>query len=196
MPKIIRDEDVFRAVMQVIIARGYDGATTRQLATAAGISEVTLFRKYGSKAELIRRAVAHIAEEMNFEAVVRYTGDVVADLLRIVERYLTLMQTYGEFMAVLIPEMHRHPELRDAMARPFQVMQAIGELLARYQEEGVLRPEHPLHSAAALLGPLVYFAMARGTTFEAQIPPAEPETHVLRFLEGRQARSSLKSFET
>ncbi|RME48079.1 MAG: hypothetical protein D6796_06795 [Caldilineae bacterium] len=132
---------------------------------------------------------------MNFEAAVRYTGDVTADLLRIVERYLMLMRAHGEFMAVLIPEMHRHPELRDAMARPLRVMQAIAELLARYQQKGVLRQEHPLHSAAALLGPLVYFAMARGTTFEAQIPPMKPETHVRHFLEGRRGRGPLKHFE-
>ncbi len=189
MPKIIHDEDVFQAVMQVVLARGYEGATTRQMAEAASISEVTLFRKYGSKAELVRRAVGHIAEKMNFEVAVRYTGDVHADLLRIVERYLTLMRTYGEFMVVLIPEMHRHPELRDVMARPLQVMTSIAALLARYQQEGVLSPEHPMHSAAALLGPLVYFAMARGTTFESRIPPADAEKHVQHFLEGRQTSS-------
>ncbi|GAB4524836.1 MAG: TetR/AcrR family transcriptional regulator [Anaerolineales bacterium] len=188
MPKIIRDEDVFRAVMQVIIARGYDGASTRQLAAAAGVSEVTLFRKYGNKAELVRRAVAHIAAEMNFETTVHYTGDVAADLRRVVERYQQLMSTYGRFMAVFLAEMRRHPELAEAMTRPMAVMQSIAALIARYQDEGVLRQENPIHSATALLGPLVYFAMARGTFFESQMPPMDPETHVRHFLEGREIR--------
>ena len=186
MPKIIRDEDVFRAVMLVITARGYDGATTRQLAAAAGMSEVTLFRKYGSKAELVRRAVTHIAEAMDFEAAVRYTGDVAADLERIVARYLKLVQAHGAFMAVLISEIHRHPELRNATARPLRVMQAIADLLARYQEAGVLRREHPLHSAAALLGPLVYLSLARDAIFAGQTPPVDPAAYVQRFLGGRK----------
>lgn len=187
MPKIIRDEQVFQAVMQVITARGYEGATTRRLAEAAGISEVTLFRKYGSKAALVRRAMGVIADQMDFEAAVRYTGDVKADLLRIVARYQSLTAHYRSFLSVLIPEMQRHPELAEALERPLAIMHAIGRLLARYQEQGVLQPEQPLQAVAALLGPLVYFAMVRGTMFEAQIPPMDLEQHVNYFLNGRRA---------
>jgi AcrR family transcriptional regulator len=186
MPKIIRDADVFQAVMQVITARGYDGATTRQLAEAAGVSEVTLFRKYGSKAELVRRAVTHIAENMDFESEIYYSGDVFADLLRVVERYQALVLKYGEFMAVFLPEIHRHPELLDGLSRPSAVMQAIAGLIRQYQQEGMLTAEEPIHAAAALLGPLVYLAMARGAFFANRIPPMDAQAHVRCFLGGRQ----------
>ena len=43
MPKVIEDDQIFRAVIQTISERGYAGATTRQIADAAQISEVTLF---------------------------------------------------------------------------------------------------------------------------------------------------------
>ena len=185
MPKIIYDEDIFKAVTQVIMARGYDGATTRQMAEAAGVSEVTLFRKYGSKAELVTQAMRAIAERINFESVVYYSGDVYQDLLNIVTRYQEMTAHYGQIMMVLIPEMQRHPELHAGMEKPLGVMKTIGELLARYQQEGVLQKEYPLHMVAALLGPLMYFAMARGTTFETQTPPIDLEAHVRRFLEGR-----------
>ncbi len=186
MPKIVDDEKVFEAVMQVIMTRGYDGATTRQMAEAAGVSEVTLFRKYGSKAALVAQAIRAIAERMDFEPVVQYSGDVFQDLLGIVTRYQELTAWYGQFLSTLIPEIQRHPELHTAMERPMSVMQAIGALLVRYQEAGILQPEHPIHGVAALLGPLVYFAMARGTAFEAQIPPIDLEAHVRRFLDGRR----------
>ncbi len=67
--------------------------------------------------------------------------------------------------------------------------QAIGPLLVRYQESGILRPEHLIYSVVALLGPLGYFAMARGTAFEEQIPPIDLEAHVRRFLDGRRVSS-------
>lgn len=185
MPKIVKDEQVFRAVMQVMMARGYDGATTKRIAAAAGVSEVTLFRKFGSKAELVRQAVEYIAAQADFESVICYSGDVYADLYRIVERYRMLVGTYGDFMAVLIPEMRRHPELQSAMGRPMGVMQGIAALLARYQEEGVLRREHPLQAAAGLLAPLVFFAMARGTSLADQLPVVDVKAHVRLFLEGR-----------
>lgn len=187
MPKLIYDQDVFQGVMQVIIERGYDGATTRRMAAAAKVSEVTLFRRYGSKAELVRRAITYIAERMDFEAAIHYTGDVARDLLHLVTRYREMTAEYGEFLAVMIPEVHRHPELAGAMQRPLRVMGAIGELLARYQEGGVLRPEPPLHAVAALLGPLVYFAMAQGTLFVESLPPVDLKAHVTGFLEGRRS---------
>ena len=52
MPKVVEDEKIYSAAMQTVIERGYSGATTKQIAGAADISEVTLFRKYGSKAEI------------------------------------------------------------------------------------------------------------------------------------------------
>ncbi|MEZ4519923.1 MAG: helix-turn-helix domain-containing protein [Chloroflexota bacterium] len=67
MPKIVDDETVFQAAMQAVMSRGYDGATTRQIAESAGISEVTLFRKYGSKSELIKRAFTAQGVHFDFE---------------------------------------------------------------------------------------------------------------------------------
>lgn len=188
MPKIVRDEDVFQAVMRVIIARGYAGATTRELAKAASVSEVTLYRKYGTKGQLVRQAIRAIADQMDLESVTRYSGDVHRDLLAIVTRYQKLAEQYGQFLAVLIPEIRRHPELVEALDRPMGIMRSIADLLARYQAEGVLQPEPPLHAVAALLGPLVYFAMIRDTAFAQQIPTIDLDQHVTHFLEGRRVR--------
>ena len=65
MPKIVPDATIFRAAIQVVTERGYSGATTRQIAEAAGISEVTLFRKYGNKAELMKQAIAAVTGQID-----------------------------------------------------------------------------------------------------------------------------------
>ncbi len=58
MPKVVDETRIFTATMDRLMAHGYDGATTREIAAAAGINEVTLFRRYGSKAGLVERAIA------------------------------------------------------------------------------------------------------------------------------------------
>ena len=45
----ISDKQILDAALDVMAERGYTGATTRQMAAAAGINEVTLFRRFGSK---------------------------------------------------------------------------------------------------------------------------------------------------
>jgi AcrR family transcriptional regulator len=52
----IRDK-LLDAAARVYAEAGYRGATTRRIATAAGVNEVTLFRTFGSKAALIDAAV-------------------------------------------------------------------------------------------------------------------------------------------
>ena len=74
MPKIIEDEKIFHAVMQVVSERGYASATTKQMANAAHVSEVTLFRKYANKAQLVKQALASIVEQTDFVAATQYTG--------------------------------------------------------------------------------------------------------------------------
>jgi len=57
MPKIVEDKTVYRAVLQTVFERGYAGATTKEMAAAADISEVTLFRKFGTKGQLGKQAL-------------------------------------------------------------------------------------------------------------------------------------------
>lgn len=185
MPKIIEDQDVFEAVLKTIAERGYAGATTKHMAKAAGVSEVTLFRKYESKPQLVRLAISAIAERADFSNAVRYTGDLRADLLRVLRAYQDSVAQRGIFFVVLFAELSRHPELSDALGVPLRLYTAVGDLLDRYQEKGVLLKEIPLHAVAGLLGPLIYTSMLQSAVPHKTVPSLDLEKHVSVFLEGR-----------
>jgi AcrR family transcriptional regulator len=51
----VRDR-IIRAAWRCFEEKGYDGATTRAIAKAAGVNEVTLFRRFGDKAGLFTAA--------------------------------------------------------------------------------------------------------------------------------------------
>ena len=185
MPKIITDEVVFRATVQTVIARGYAGATTKQIAEAANVSEVTLFRKYGNKAALVHQAITMLVAAVDFATATQYTGDIMTDLLRLVQSYQTVAEENGQFFFVLFTETPRYPELSELLDTPLAMMNRIGRLLARYQAEGVLRPEHPLHAVAALLGPVMVMNMMRGVRPDVAPPSLDLVAHVQGFLNGR-----------
>lgn len=189
MPKIVRDEDIFKAVIGVIVLRGYAGATTKEMAEAANVSEMTLFRKYETKAQLVKLAISSIADQLDFESATQYSGNLFADLLAVVERYQGLASGYGQFLSVLMPDLGRYPELAEVMERPMGIMRSVGMLVARYQANGMLRAENPFHTVSALLGPLVYIPMLRGTLFESDLPHIDLAAHVKNFLGGREVFS-------
>jgi AcrR family transcriptional regulator len=173
-----------------IIDRGYAGATTKQMADAAGVSEVTLFRKYESKQALVKRAIAAIVEQTDFESATQYTGNIQADLLRVLNAYQNSAVLHGQFFAVLFAEIKRNPELADSFDQPLGLFRAIGQMLARYQKQGVLRQESPFHAVAALLGPMIYLAMIGGAMPKAKLPPLNLQNYLSLFLQGRYTSAS------
>ena len=186
MPKIVTDEEIFEAVIEVVTERGYAGATTKQMAEVAQVGEVTLFRKYGTKLELVKQAIVAFAAEMHFEEASRYTGELEADLLRVVQAYQDASTTYGQFFPIILSELPRYPELAELLDTPLSMVGGIAQLLSRYQAEGQLREEHPLHAVAGLLGPLLITAMIRGAMPEGPMPLPDLSVHVARFLDGRR----------
>src|SRR5512144_3096868 len=70
-PMDIRDR-ILDAAKRVYAQYGFRGATTRLIATEAGVNEVTLFRTFGSKAQLLQ---AMLHETVHASAVPLLAGD-------------------------------------------------------------------------------------------------------------------------
>jgi TetR/AcrR family transcriptional regulator len=186
MPKIVKDADIFPAVIQVITEWGYAGATTKQMADAANVSEVTLFRKYESKLQLVKQAMVAIIAQTDFDAATQFSGNVAADLLNVVQAYQDSAIKHGRLIFMMLAEMSRYPELASLLDTPFAIYTSIGNLLVKYQSEGVLQQEHPLHAVSALLGPLMYTAMMQSAIPNSDLPALDLQNHVTWFLEGRR----------
>jgi AcrR family transcriptional regulator len=154
MPKVIEDDAVFKAVMQTIVERGYAGATTKQMAEAANVSEVTLFRKYDSKLNLVKQAISVIVEQTDFEAAIQYTGDIQTDLLNVLFAYENSVVLHGQFFAVLFSEISRNPELANSLDQPINLFSSIGELMSRYQMEGIFARRTPLACCGCTARPI------------------------------------------
>lgn len=191
MPKIVDDEKTFQAVVETVLQRGYAGATTKQMAEAAGISEVTLFRKYGSKAELVKMAMLTVMARTDLASKAHYTGDLFADLLRMVQAYQDSVEQHGPFFLALLSEIPRYPELADLLDSPVGLVGSFGQLLARYQAEGALVQEHPLQAVTALISPLIFTNLLRTTRPDMAIPPLDLSAHVGRYLNGRGTNPTL-----
>lgn len=174
------------AALAVVGEQGIRGATTRLIAQRAGVNEVTLFRKFGSKSSLIKEAMVSRLGAFERDAVV-YSGDVEADLIRLADHYSRALQTIGPAVRVLFTEVPYDAEFAEGLGEARRVFAAIGALLVRYQSEGVLREEVPEAMAQAFLGPMLLphitpIGEGAGAT------PFDARTHVSRFLFGRAGR--------
>lgn len=185
MPKIITDSQIFHAVMDTINNHGYFGATTKKIASTAKISEITLFRKYGNKKELVKKTISFFIKKTKLTEVAYYSGDIREDLLRFVRTYQNSAKKYGNFFSILFLEITRKPELYNLITEPKQIFLNFGKVIKRYQDENLLKEEHPLITLSALIAPLMNKGIFQKVLPNGEIPQLDPYDHVESFLNGR-----------
>jgi AcrR family transcriptional regulator len=166
----VDDDHILDAAIAVVIARGYSGATTREIAAKAGINEVTLFRRFESKARLVQAAI-HRDLAQTTATLLTPTGDLEADLLAVLERYRATYTTHAGLPLVIILEVTRTPELAGLIEEPAAAQLALRELIASYQTDGQLIDEPPALAVNALLGPLLAHAVDAQLGIATSAPP-------------------------
>jgi AcrR family transcriptional regulator len=96
------------AARSLFAAKGFAGATTRDIALEAGVSEALLFRHFGTKAQLFERAVIDPINEFISDYVERWMAGPVSDhsvermTYAYVDGFYRLLLENGDLLMALI----------------------------------------------------------------------------------------------
>ncbi|MFI5235015.1 MAG: TetR/AcrR family transcriptional regulator [Gemmatimonadales bacterium] len=154
---------------------GYRGATTRRIAQEAGVNELSLFRHFGSKGELLHTAIGACRPgSMDFSLPV-VPVDPVAELGEWVTRRVAVMREHQGLIRTALGEAEEHPELiRPSEAPMVQAGAALSVYLGRLRERGFTSAEFdPGAAASLLLSTLFVDAIVRDVMPGAFGPDAE-----------------------
>ncbi|AQP48183.1 hypothetical protein BW730_12420 [Tessaracoccus aquimaris] len=173
------------AALDLIGECGLRGTTTRAIAERAGVNEVTLFRKFGSKSKLVREAISARFATLTADAIT-HTGDLEADLVRLTSAYHAALEGFGPVARAVLTEVPFDEEVAVALEGLRAVIEAIGGLLRTYQAEGLLAEEPLETQIPALLGPIVMPIVTGGYALVPSLgeAPFDAARHVDRFLHG------------
>ncbi|MBH8574529.1 TetR/AcrR family transcriptional regulator [Nostocaceae cyanobacterium CENA369] len=150
MTKIIRSSALTRvrlieAASQVFASLGVQGATTREIARVAGVNEVTLFRHFSSKEQLLKATIEN-ASALQTEALEHpkvWTQDLKIDLKQYARLYNTMLEAHEDLIRTFIGEAKRHPEAAKQIIQ--EAAKPLGEKLVSYlqssQKRGQVRPD-------------------------------------------------------
>jgi AcrR family transcriptional regulator len=173
----VRDQ-LLDAAAQVYAEAGYRGATTRRIAAAAGVNEVTLFRQFGSKDALMREAIAQRRQgpvtplpEQPEQPLREVTDFARAHLEQMRERRSLIRTCMGEF--------EEHPEIVAPVDSPvIGAAEELAEYLRRLRQRKIAMARFDETVAATMLMG-VLFADAMGRDIMRGMFPRDPE-HTLR----------------
>ena len=102
---------LLQAAIAVFATEGFAGATTREIAKVAGVNEVTLFRHFQSKEQLLG-AVAYYITALKAEALAHqdeWTQDLHRDLQHYAHLHDAMLEDNQALIRMFIGEAQRHP---------------------------------------------------------------------------------------
>ncbi len=160
LPSNETSERILTAFLQLTGERGIDATTTRTLAEAAGVNEVTIFRHFKDKATLVRelyRRFGPISRIAAYPLAIDTSSPerAVAGLVECLHLLSDSLRGHPQLLLFGLSESWRFPELKDEFSA---APKAARDFLERalHQTQPVLRPEvDPGITALNLLGHLV-----------------------------------------
>lgn len=136
---------IISAALQLFGQVGYAEATTRRIARAAGVNEVTLFRHFGNKKGLLTACVEAFNESgfaARFEA--ELAGSYPEDILRMARLEMHETAANFEILRLLLCDARHIPELREALlAGGLGNLARLSVYFQRQIEAGIVRPDLP-----------------------------------------------------
>jgi AcrR family transcriptional regulator len=171
---------IIQGAAQVFAQRGYEGATTRTIAQAAGVNEVTLFRHFGNKKNIFMAVIERFSALPSLRSALaeQLTGNYYEDLITLGNHFLARMLEHRKSILMSLCTAERLPEIRDIVAQPPTQQQQMFSVYLRQQiERGMVRDlPNPELAAKVFFGILFEFAISQplivGTPLE-HIPPEE-----------------------
>jgi AcrR family transcriptional regulator len=166
---------ILQAALRLFARKGYDGTTTRDLATAANVAEGTLFHQFANKkailVEVATSGWVEILTDLLTELSEMGSYKAVAQVMR---RRMLHLHTNADLLRVCFIEAQFHPELRDriqseVIAKMTDVAEAFFQTA---MEKGIYRPMNPRIVAQVFLG---MFAIAGFSNQTIVAPQASPQ---------------------
>jgi AcrR family transcriptional regulator len=165
------DRAILAATLELIAEVGVHEFRTEDVAARAGVGKGAIYRRYGSKDDLVTAAVAALVSE---EIAIPDTGSTREDLLVLMREAVELYcgSLAGRLMPNLVGAMAQKPELARAVRESFLTGRraALAAVLERGVERGDLRPDLDVELALDVLGgPLFYRLLITGGPLDEQL---------------------------
>jgi AcrR family transcriptional regulator len=181
---------ILDAALKVFSRDGVSGATTREIARVAKVNEVTLFRYFKNKNELLRQAVLSSAtryEQVFAEASLESPGDLGRTVRSYAQAYANKLHENEDLVRTFMGELTRHLKLcRSLFVESAKASrQKFIAYLRDAQKAGLVRKDLEVETATdALTGMLMSGALRRPLTDSYYSTKRYVDTCVELFLKG------------
>jgi AcrR family transcriptional regulator len=167
-------DQLLEAAVHVYAEGGYHGATTRRIAAAAGVNEITIFRHFGSKDVLLREALGRCQAE-GVVPLPEAPHDPLQELTDWTRSHLLHLSQRAALIRTCLSEFAERPDLvTPEISCPVRATRELAGYLERLKQGGFMAASIDAATAAAmLLGALFADAIGRDIVPDMYAMPTE-----------------------
>jgi AcrR family transcriptional regulator len=156
-------ESLLRATVKLFAEGGASNSSTRRIAREAGVNEVTLFRHFGTKEELLRSAMRWFADKNQVDPLPTTPRDPASELIDWCRDHHRRLYVLRALIRTCLADHSEHPDRNSPTLKlPLRVNQELHEYLLRLRSTGLASGNWNAQSAANLLiGALLSDALGR-----------------------------------
>lgn len=179
------EQRILNAALKVFASEGYSGATTRRISEEANVAEVTLFRKFQSKENLLREVLIRnrveisdldnlfrIAKEVDIETDLRILGKKIAKDM--IDKKKD--SKHRMLMFMLFEEGRRRPEVGELLTSVFQMyIIRLSEYFELQIKNEKMRNINSRSAALTFISYFVYTSLLRGVVDDRFLGDSDEE---------------------
>ncbi|SDZ63626.1 DNA-binding transcriptional regulator, AcrR family [Evansella caseinilytica] len=111
------EDKILHAAIDLMHLKGYAGATTKEIAQMAGVSEMTVFRKFRTKQEILDAMVEKYSYAFSMKKIFtdELTYHLETDLAAVSRTYQTFMEQNKKIVLLAYKECNVHDEISERL---------------------------------------------------------------------------------
>ncbi|MFA5072319.1 MAG: TetR/AcrR family transcriptional regulator [Nitrospirota bacterium] len=185
--KTSTQQKLLDATLKLISEKGYIGATTREIAQEAGVTELTLFRHFGSKERLFEELLSTYTFLPIFQELQPGLEDLPCeDALKLVAtRFLQALKQRKAMIKIMHSEITLYPEKIRTVYNNFidSMRSALAQYFCLLQKRGKFRNVSPETAARVFLSILFSYFRTEEIVRGQEITKAKMEKNVHEFVD-------------
>lgn len=181
------DEAILQAALELMASDGYRALTMEKVRERSRVGKATIYRRYGSKEELVRAAIVHLNSDIPLpDDTGSIQGDFAATAQKVLEGAaqtgaLTLMP---RLLSEVVGEPEMHALFYEHLVEPRR--RVVRGIVERAKDRGEIRREVDTDTAVDLMvGPFIYRLIIAGGDASGIGNPAELLSTVMAGLSPR-----------
>lgn len=148
-----KKQSIMDAAIELMAEKGYDGASTSEIAQKAGVSEASIFKHFKTKKNLFRELAFPVALRImvpvsisNVKGLVSVEYDSFEKLVQaLFQERIAFAKKHRAMIKIIIQEIFLHDELKSIIRKNFitQIYPILTATIVKFQKEKKLRKIPP-----------------------------------------------------